>query len=126
MSESDQHPSSGHPGDSEAGGKAPIPQDVLRRERRVVAGLLAAILLLALGGFVTIPTEEELVHTATTHEDDLTRVRAMNAMVLRGYWKDKAFKDFERFNKAGPHAIRQFMADMHGDMLKPDRRAWTK
>ena len=92
----------------------------------MAAGLFAACALLALGGFLTIPTEADLVHTASTHDDDFTRVRAMNAMVLRGYWKDKAFKDFERFNKAGPHAIRQFMADMHGDMLKSDRRAWTK
>lgn len=106
--------------------QAPIPKDVLRRERRWAAGLLAACVFLAVGGYLTIPTEADLVQTATTHEDDLRRVRAMNAMVLRGYWKDKAFKDFERFNKAGPHAIRQFMADMHGDMLKPDRRAWKK
>ncbi len=106
--------------------EGPIPKTVLRRERRMAAGLLAAITVLALGGFLTIPTEDDLMETASTHADPLVRVRAMNALVRRGYWQDKAFKDFERFNKSGPPEIPQFLADMHGDLLKPDRRAWKK
>ena len=90
--------------------RGPIPKTVLRRERRVAAGLLAAIALLAIGGYATIPTEAELVHIASTDDDDYARIEAMNSMILRGYWRDKAFKDFERFNKAGPYEVRQFLA----------------
>lgn len=124
MSESDRNEHDAGP--RADGSQAPIPRNVLRRERRMVAGLLATIALLALIGFATIPTEAELVETASTHANSKTRVAAMNAMIRRGYWSDKSFKSFERFNKAGPHELRQFLADMHGNLLKSHRRAWTK
>lgn len=104
----------------------PIPESVLRRERRWAAALLAAITLLGIGGYLSIPTEDDLVFTARTAADPFDRVRAMNALIRRGYWDDRAFKEFETFMKASPKVLPQFMADMHGDMLKPDRRAWTK
>jgi len=106
--------------------QGPIPKTVLRRERRIVAVLVAAIALLGIGGYLTIPTESELVETATTHPDPAQRVWAMNAMIRRGYWKDRSFKEFEAFLKASPPEVPQFIADMHGDMLKPDRRTWKK
>ncbi|QDV06815.1 hypothetical protein Poly30_23300 [Planctomycetes bacterium Poly30] len=104
----------------------PIPEAVLRRERRWAAGLLMAIVALGTAGYLSIPTEEDLVITSRTAADPFDRVRAMNALIRRGYWEDRAFKEFEAFMKASPKELPQFMADMHGDMLKSDRRAWKK
>ena len=105
----------------------PIPGPVLRRERLFVASLFVAAVGLGLYGYLTIPTEEDLVRTATTHADDLARIKATNAMIRRGYWDDKTFKEFEQFNEEGPYAIRQFIADMHGDLVKPqNRHMWKK
>ena len=126
MSQSTQRSPGSEQASYELEHQGPIPRTVLRRERRVAAGLLAAITVLAVGGFMTIPTEDEVVHTASTHPNPLTRVRAVNTMIRRGYWEDKTYQDFERFIKAGPPEISQFMADMHGNLLKPDRRAWKK
>ncbi len=106
--------------------QGPIPKTVLRRERRIAGGLLAAIVLLGLAGYATIPTEAELVETATTHPDPEARIKAMNAMIRRGYWEDRSFAEFEAFLKASPREVPQFNADMHGDLLKPDRRAWKR
>lgn len=104
----------------------PIPEAVLKRERRVAAALLVAITIVGLVGYLTIPTMDDLVETSRTAADPLDRVGAMNAMISRGYWEDRAFNEFETFMKASPEELPQFMADMHGDMLKPDRRAWKK
>lgn len=104
----------------------PIPEAVLRRERLWAAVLLAAIAILGTVGYLTVPTEDDLVLTVRTAADPEDRVRAMNALIRRGYWEDRAFKEFETFMKSSPKELPQFMADMHGDMLKPDRRAWKK
>ncbi|MEM8710114.1 MAG: hypothetical protein AAGG01_04115 [Planctomycetota bacterium] len=103
-----------------------IPKAVVRRERKIVAGLLAACASIALAGYLTVPSQTDLLETARSAEDPNDRVRALNALIRRGFWKHRSFKEFELFMKGSPEELPQFMADMHGDMLKSDRRAWNR
>lgn len=103
-----------------------MPAIVVRRERRMVAALLASCATVALAGLLTVPSQADLLETARSAEDPDDRVHALHALIRRGFWKTRAFKEFELFMKGSPEELPQFMADMHGDMLKSDRRAWNK
>ncbi|MEM9378724.1 MAG: hypothetical protein AAGB93_02165 [Planctomycetota bacterium] len=97
---------------------APIPDAILRRERLIVLVLAVAITVAASIAWATIPTDEELHEVASTHEDVEARIEAMNALVVRGYWEDRTLPELHAFLKESPAELRQFVADMHGSLLR--------
>ena len=100
---------------------AAVPPAVERRERRLLLGLMTALVVAALVGFLTIPNDAALLDRATHEPDVESRIEAMNALVVRGYWADRSLEDLQAFLKDSPAPLRQFMADMHGGLLQPRR-----
>ena len=98
---------------------AEVPASVRKTERIVLIGLAVVIAIAAAVGWATVPTDAELVERASTGDDPRARVRAMNALVLRGYWEERPLAELTEFLDASPPEIRQFVADMHGSILRP-------
>ncbi len=96
----------------------PIPPSILRRERRFILMLACVFVVSATIGWMTIPTDEQLLERASTHGDVRARNRAMNSLVLRGYWHERPPAALAEFLKEAPPELRQFIADSHGGLLR--------
>ncbi|MEM6568000.1 MAG: hypothetical protein AAF957_06290 [Planctomycetota bacterium] len=90
----------------------------LRRELWILAALGAAIAAIALIAAATVPTDEELLQRASTGEDTRERVRALNSLVLRGYWEERPTAELNRFLDDSPPELREFIKRTHGSLLR--------
>ncbi|MEM6572170.1 MAG: hypothetical protein AAF957_27395 [Planctomycetota bacterium] len=114
----ERHPTQPHPTEQHPTRPAPVPDSIVRRERLIVLVLAVAIALAAGIAWATIPTDEELFEVASTHENVEARIEAMNALVVRGYWEVRTLQELRAFLKESPPELRQFVADMHGSLLR--------
>lgn len=96
-----------------------LPDVVQNRERLTVAALAVTIVIAAIVGWATIPSDAELLERASTADGTRARVRAMNALVVRGYWDERPLTELKDFLDASPPELRQFVTDMHGSVLRP-------
>lgn len=89
-----------------------------RRERWIVACLAVVVVSAALVGRVTTPTDADLLDSATTETEVRGRVRAMNALIVRGYWEERPLAELRTFLDDSPPEIEGFVVAMHGSLLR--------
>lgn len=96
-------------------------EDVRRRERRTLAALGAVVLVVAVVGWLSIPSDAELLARATTHPRTRARIEAMNALAHRGYWEERPTRELQRFLADQPAEVVRFVREQHGPLLNPAR-----
>ena len=89
-----------------------------RRERWIVACLAVIVVSAALVGRVTTPTDAELLEAATADAEVRGRVRAMNSLIVRGYWDERSLAELRTFLEGSPPEIEGFVNAMHGSLLR--------
>ncbi len=89
-----------------------------RRERWIVAVLAVVIIAAALIGRVTTPTDADLLEAATANAEVRGRVRAMNSLIVRGYWDQRPLAELRAFLEASPPELEDFVHAMHGSLLR--------
>jgi hypothetical protein len=72
----------------------------------------------ALIGRVTTPTDADLLDAATADADVRGRVRAMNSLIVRGYWDERPPAEVQTFLEASPPELKDFVVAMHGSLLR--------
>ena len=103
--------------------RPPTLQRVRTRELRVLAALAAVIAAVALAAWWTVPSDATLVQRTRFHPDVETRVEAMNALILRGYWEARPTRELQLFLEEQPEEVRSFVQKMHPTMLNSQRDA---
>lgn len=90
---------------------------VRRREHRLLIALALIVAVIALVGWLSIPSEENLLETARHDPDVTSRIEAMNALAHRGYWSERPPGELNAFLKEQPREVRKFMSRMHYALL---------
>ncbi len=100
-----------------AGPEAPPGEGAVQWLLAGALGLAAAATVgLGLGG---APTTDELLERARTAEGPRAQVRAMHALILRGYWESRPLEELTGRLDAGSDEVREFVTRMHGSLLRP-------
>lgn len=95
----------------------PTLEDIKRRERRLLLVLGSFAAVLALVGWLSIPSEESLLEQASNATSSKARIEAMNSLVHRGYWNDRPPVELRTYVSKQPKEVRQFMHNMHHRLM---------
>ncbi len=86
----------------------------------LLAGALGLAAVATVGlGLRGAPTTDELLERARTAEAPRAQVRAMHALILRGYWESRPLEELTAHLDAGSDEAREFVTRMHGSLLRP-------
>ena len=86
----------------------------------LLSGILGVAAAATVGlGLQGAPTTEELLERAQASEAPRVQVRAMHALILRGYWESRPLEDLAEHLDAGSDEVREFVTRMHGSLLRP-------
>lgn len=108
----------------EAEDQGPPPLSRIRsRDRRVMVTLASILGVVALATWLTIPSDATLLERARAHPDQETRIEALNALVLRGYWDQRPTRELVQFLADQPEQVQRFVREMHPTMLNSQRDA---
>ena len=71
------------------------------------------------GGLRSAPTTATLLERATESSDARSQVRAMHALVLRGYWEERPLEELSAHLEASAPEVGDFVTRLHGSLLRP-------
>lgn len=95
----------------------PTMEDIQRRERRLVVALGGIVAVIALVGWLTIPSEASLLKQASEATSHKARIEAINTLVHRGYWNDRPPAELRVYVSQQPKEVQQFMQEMNYRLL---------